>query len=1614
MDRCVRASADQFKSTLSTESMALRTVHIVWIIYLIQKVGSMNIENVFSNDQENPTFEKPVINSRNGQVILGSKNLVYKLSPQLTVLQKRSIGPISQEVGRTSVNVFVKGLVINEGDSSLILCSTVSQGSCQVLSVDDLSEVKTPYQPSMVSNDPSPNVLFLGSGVDNKTVLYIASWYTLRYGVADTEYLSNSILMLSSRNPQTLKLTTTSSGVQTSIYTRESNETEAHLKFIHGFSYGNFVYFISRYYDKESRITRLCKSNPTIDTFVDLPVVCGKNDHSIVQGADFDEKTGNLYVVFRKMRGEEGRRELVSSVVCKYRMSEVERQFHRVVDDCHQGQGQLGPYYIHKKVPCPKVSAKVDDPYCSKVPGGFASIEGLQPILSRSIISLNDVYLSSIAVIAQKGSTTVIVSSADGILRKYIKSGSIVTEVDQMQINDIKEGVGMSVSPDKNSVYVVTNSELLKISISHCERRTTCQECVSTYDPVCGWCNMDSRCTEKENCRGSMITPPWLSAAMQESCAKMSDLQPSLLNYENISRNQHQHQISFKLSDVSLSNGSNSIHCAFTAMSVTARTPASVDNDVITCLLPSNSSLELKPKGTVFNYHHNLEVEFHVGGRAFVKRSVPVYDCTVHKTCTDCSKSLFNCSWNYQTHTCSALSVISLKPSVQDPGTSSYDSCPRVEIAASKNADIIVHSGDSLGLVVKLVNMKAGQTDEMWCRFQYLDKTETVPGKEESGSLTCDKVQFKYSQEKSNVDATFEVLWGPKKFPLDMSNNTTVQIYKCKYMVTNCGLCLTMDTKYNCGWCGPTNQCTRNKECWDQWLERDDTCPNPKILRFEPSMGPVMGRTNITVSGINLGKDYVDIKGMVKVAGVNCMVHPDHFESSQGFKCLTDKVDAPLNGTITVEVNNLYNTTSDSIFSFVIPSVNLMIPMKGPLSGGTTLTIFGSHMNAGTLTTVDIAGSPCKVTQMTTEKLMCMTSSSVNGVGEKDVEVDFGGYKRLLNSKFTFENDPEINYIYRNHSIASGGVMVQICGKRLDLVQKKKLFLEGHEDSAVDCNEKLTQLGCLMCPTPQLPLSQGEKISPDQPRLVHYGLLLDNVQTWKNLSHVSTFSPLFYYPDPMLEKLPNSADFVKGKSLVIKGSSLSTVQPYHELRVMVGSDPCTSVQVSPANITCIPPEAPAGVRQERARVVVQVGNFHEDVGYLTYSEADNHSHTDKPIAMGIILGVVIPMIAIIALLTICIIRRQRKNKPPEGAIPELLKDHEADEEEEIGMNSMTIKAEMNGQIANGDSAPYISELLAGIEDEAVRQSVSDFLIPRSKLSVGDLIGKGSYGSTSQGQYKNSKGADSEEQNEVVAIKSLQGCSTDKETIDNFLKQCAVLKDLQHPNILVMSGVCLSSSEPPLIILPNLQRGDLKNYIKDSSKNLTLVDLLEIAQQVGEAMTYLEGVHVVHGNLAARNCLVADDKVVKISDYSIAPLYSGDFYLSNDNISITRWWAPEILDIEKGATPAFNHKTDCWSFGIVLWELMTRGVTPYPDVETDNLKKHLTGGHRLKKPRQCPEAIYLLMLKCWTDVPSDRPTFSEITEEIKQFTSAEESSDVSQPLQTKIEPGGSQEYLGVMG
>lgn len=103
---------------------------------------------------------------------------------------------------------------------------------------------------------------------------------------------------------------------------------------------------------------------------------------------------------------------------------------------------------------------------------------------------------------------------------------------------------------------------------------------------------------------------------------------------------------------------------------------------------------------------------------------------------------------------------------------------------------------------------------------------------------------------------------------------------------------------------------------------------------------------------------------------------------------------------------------------------------------------------------------------------------------------------------------------------------------------------------------------------------------------------------------------------------------------------------------------------------------------------ILIGNFRKEIGYVSYYEAEPG---DKPIALGIILGVVIPITAIILLLAFCIIKRQRKNGPTKNAIPDMLKDYDTvKEEEEIGL--VSVKADLNGQIPYNGKSPGVCHI----------------------------------------------------------------------------------------------------------------------------------------------------------------------------------------------------------------------------------------------------------------------------------------------------------------------------------
>lgn len=125
-------------------------------------------------------------------------------------------------------------------------------------------------------------------------------------------------------------------------------------------------------------------------------------------------------------------------------------------------------------------------------------------------------------------------------------------------------------------------------------------------------------------------------------------------------------------------------------------------------------------------------------------------------------------------------------------------------------------------------------------------------------TIYCEETEFSYTSRAPNITVPFAVIWGGSK-PLDNPHNIHLVIYRCRDMADNCGMCLTLAPKYDCGWCQSTDRCEVKDNCErniGMWLNSNQTCPNPEIHSFEPVMGPWEGNTNVTIRGINLGQTF--------------------------------------------------------------------------------------------------------------------------------------------------------------------------------------------------------------------------------------------------------------------------------------------------------------------------------------------------------------------------------------------------------------------------------------------------------------------------------------------------------------------------------------------------------------------------------------------------------------------------------------------------------------------------------------------------------------------------------------------------------------------------------------
>ncbi|KAB7494224.1 Vascular endothelial growth factor receptor 1 [Armadillidium nasatum] len=205
---------------------------------------------------------------------------------------------------------------------------------------------------------------------------------------------------------------------------------------------------------------------------------------------------------------------------------------------------------------------------------------------------------------------------------------------------------------------------------------------------------------------------------------------------------------------------------------------------------------------------------------------------------------------------------------------------------------------------------------------------------------------------------------------------------------------------------------------------------------------------------------------------------------------------------------------------------------------------------------------------------------------------------------------------------------------------------------------------------------------------------------------------------------------------------------------------------------------------------------------------------------------------------------------------------------------------------------------------------------------------------------------------------------------------------------------LVSSPPPFSPTPSSTSGDFffdsqgKPVIHDSgsipgvSAPFTTTDLVCWAWQIANGMEYLTRRKVLHGDLAARNLLLADNNVVKISDFGLSrDMYKTDVYMKKgDEIMPIKWMAPEAIQQK-----VFSIQSDVWAYGITLWEMFTLGNTPYPGIPLNQeFTIALENGMRMEKPKYCNEEI--LLQNCWRLNPVERPSFSRIADLLSDMLS----------------------------
>ncbi|XP_028340041.1 plexin-A2 isoform X2 [Physeter macrocephalus] len=798
-------------------------------------------------------------------------------------------------------------------------------------------------------------------------------------------------------------------------------------------------------------------------------------------------------------------------------------------------------------------------------------------------------------------------------------------------------------------------------------------------------------CSRRDKCQRAW--EPNRFAASISQCMSL-EVHPS-----SISVSEHSRLLSLAVSDApDLSAG---ISCAFGNLT---EVEGQVSGSQVICISPGPKIVPVIPLDQDW-FGLELQLRSKETGKIFVGTEFKFYNCSAHQLCLSCVNSAFRCHWCKYRNLCT-----------HDPTTCSFqegrinisEDCPQLV----PTEEILIPVGEVKPITLKARNLPQPQSGQRGyeCVLNIQGAVHRVPAlRFNSSSVQCQNSSYQYDGiDISNLAVDFAVVWNGN-FIIDNPQDLKVHLYKCAAQRESCGLCLKADRKFECGWCSGERRCTLQQHCsspsspWLDWSSHNVKCSNPQITEILTVSGPPEGGTRVTIHGVNLGLDFSEIAHHVQVAGVPCTPLPGDYIIAEQIVCemghaLVGTTSGPVRLCIG-ECKPEFMTKSHQQYTFVNPSVLSLNPIRGPESGGTMVTITGHYLGAGSSVTVYLGNQTCEFYGRSMNEIVCVSPPSSNGLGPVPVSVSVDRARVDNNLQFEYIDDPRVQRIEPEWSIASGHTPLTVTGFNLDVIQEPRIRVKFNGKESVNVC-KVVNTTTLTCLAPSLTTDYRPGLDTVE-RPDEFGFVFNNVQSLL----IYNDTKFIYYPNPTFELLsptgvldqkPGSPIILKGKNLCPPASGGAKLN----YTVLIGETPC-AVTVSETQLLCEPPNLTG-----QHKVMVHVGG-------MVFSPGSVSVISDSLLTLPAIVSIAAGGSLLLIIVIIVLIAYKRKSRENDLTLKRLqmqmdnlesrvaLECKEAFAELQTDINELTSDLDRSG-IPYLDYRTYAMRVLfPGIEDHPV-------------------------------------------------------------------------------------------------------------------------------------------------------------------------------------------------------------------------------------------------------------------------------------------------------------------------